>query len=88
MYQSGGRIFGAGDHIGPVVDLADRWTDRQTGQSRSDQTFQAAVERKVERVLGEGCRSPTVNPKHTHGTSFEPGMRIFPQNPAPLTRHR
>lgn len=29
MYQSGGRIFGAGDHIGPVVDLADSRTDTQ-----------------------------------------------------------
>lgn len=65
MYQSGGRIFGAGDHIGPVVDLADSRTDRQTGQSRSDQTFQAAAERKVERVFEEGCQSHTVNPQ-TH----------------------
>lgn len=86
MYQSGGRIFGAGDHIGPVVDLADSRTE--TGQSRSDQMFQAAVERKVERVFEDRCHSHTVNPKHTHGTSSEPGMRIFTQNPAPLTRHR
>lgn len=48
MYQSRGRIFDAGDHIGPVVDLeGPSRQPRHTGQSRSDQTFQAAVEGKV-----------------------------------------
>ncbi len=37
VYQrrSGDRLFGAGDHIGLVVDLEGQ-TGRQTGQGRSD----------------------------------------------------
>lgn len=40
VYQrrSGDRLFGAGDHIGLVVDLEGQsgQTGRQTGQGRSD----------------------------------------------------
>lgn len=40
VYQSGGRLFGAGDHIGLVVDLEGHsgQTGRQMGQGRSDKS--------------------------------------------------
>lgn len=58
VYQSrsGDRLFGAGDHIGLVVDLEGQsgQTGRQVGQGRRDKAQcpkmqAAAVEEKVER---------------------------------------
>lgn len=61
VYQrrSGDRLFGAGDHIGLVVDLEGQ-TGRQTGQGRSERLSvqiialrAAAVEGKVEHCAQE-----------------------------------
>lgn len=66
MYQSGGRIFGAGDHIGPVVDLADRRTDRQD-RAEVIKHFKLLWGEKWSECLKKGVGATQLTPNtHTH----------------------
>lgn len=67
MYQSGGRIFDAGDHIGPVVDLEgpSRQPDRQD-RAEVIKHFKLLWREKWGRVFEEGCQSHLT--PNTHAT--------------------
>lgn len=66
MYQSRGRIFDAGDHIGPVVDLDQ--ADSPDIQDRAEviKHFKLLWREKWGRAFEEGCQSHLT--PNTHAT--------------------